>query len=95
MELRQLHVEIPSNERRNSARSFGIDEKIANHSASSKDRQISAISSAIQIVKAARVASSVIPYHRHGPRVVGDIKRSDTTTANNDGKKRGAILIRG
>jgi hypothetical protein len=94
MELRKLQVEVPGNERRNSARRFGVDEQIADNGTGSEDRLIRAISSTIKVVEAAWIATSVIPNHRHGPRVAGNIERSDATTADNDGKEGGAIFVR-
>jgi hypothetical protein len=95
VELGPLQVEISSNERRHSAGGFGVDEELTNDGACGEDRQISAISSAVEVVETTRIAATVVPDHRHGTRVAGDVKRRDTATADNDGKKRSAILIRG
>jgi hypothetical protein len=95
VELGPLQVEVSSNERRYSAGGFGVNEELTNDGAGGQDRQISAISCAVEVVKTTRIAATVIPDHRHGTRVAGDVKRRDTATANDDGKKRGAILIRG
>jgi hypothetical protein len=93
MELRELKVEIPSNEGRHPARSFGIDEQIAHQSAGSKYRNVGAISRAIQIVQTARVTSSVIPHHRHSPRMATDVEWGDEAASDNDRKESSAVII--
>ena len=94
MELRELQVEVPGNERMDSARRIGVDEPIADNGTGSEDRLIRAISSTIKVLEAAWIATSVIPNHRHGPRVAGNIERSDAIIADNDGKQGGAVFVR-
>ena len=68
--------------------------RFAYQSAGSKYRKVGAISRAIQIVQPTRVATSVIPHHRHCTRVAGDIERGDATAADDDRQERRAVNIR-
>jgi hypothetical protein len=94
MKLGPLKVEIASNKRRDAAGGFGVNEEVTNNGACGKDRQISAISSAVKIVETTRITTAIIPDHRHGTRVAGDVERRDTARTNDDSKQRSAILIR-
>jgi hypothetical protein len=92
MKLGPFKIEVPSNERRDAAGGFSVNEEVSNNGACGKDRQISAISRAIKIVETTRVAPTIVPDHRHGAGVAGDVKRRDTATTDDDSKKRSAIL---
>jgi hypothetical protein len=94
MELGPLKVEIASNKRRDAAGGLGVNEKVTNNGACGKDRQISAISSAVKVVEPTRIATPIIPDHRHSAWVAGDVERRNTTRTNDDSKQRRAILIR-
>jgi hypothetical protein len=95
VELGPLEIKVPSNERRDAARGFGVNEEVANDGAGGQDGHVSAIRRSIKVVETARVAPTIVPDHRHGTGVAGDVKRRDAATTDNDSKKRSAILIGG